>query len=393
MQEQLDQRRKAAERVTLIGSVVDAVLGLLKIVIGIFANSAALIADGLHSLSDLLTDFMVIVVLRLSHQAPDRNHPWGHGRYETVGTVMLGIVLIAVGGLMAYESIQRLFADTRPPLPAWPALVAAAASILGKEWIFRYTLRIGKALKSDLIIANAWHSRTDALSSIVVLIAVGGSMLGVWWLDALAAVLVALLVGKIGWDLVARSVTELVDTALPESRVKELRQTILAVEGVESVHSFKSRAMGNQSLLEMHLQVKPQLSAAEGHYIGDVAVLKLKERFDDIGHVIVHIDTYDDQIYPEDSLPAMPPRAEIVHHIDAVLSSILGEHPEYELMLYYHPEYIDIDIKASPELYRLLHIQDIVPNDFELRLTEQLDSQHWFRQLKVWFPAVQSVYQ
>lgn len=387
MQEQLDQRRKAAERVTLIGSVIDAVLGTLKIIIGIFANSAALVADGLHSLSDLLTDFMVIAVLRLSHQAPDRNHPWGHARFETVGTVVLGLILIAVGGLMAYESILRLFAETRPPLPTWPALVAAAASILGKEWIFQYTLRIGKALKSDLIIANAWHSRSDALSSVVVLVAVAGAMLGVWWLDGLAAILVALLVGKIGWDLVARSVEELVDTALPESKVKELRETIMSVNGIDSVHSFKSRAMGSQSMLEMHLQVAPHLSAAEAHYIGDVAVLRLKDRFDDIGHVIFHIDTYDDQVYPDENCLTMPPRAEITQHVDAVIGRELGECPEYELTLYYHPEYIDIDIKASSELLNLLQLNGLSPTDFESRLTEQLDNQFWFRRLNLWLPA------
>ncbi|WP_432698619.1 cation diffusion facilitator family transporter [Marinobacterium sp. YM272] len=387
MQEQLDQRRKAAEKVTLIGSVLDLALGIIKIVIGIFSNSAALVADGLHSLSDLFTDVMVIIVLRLSHQAPDRNHPWGHGRFETIGTVVLGVILALVGVLIAYDSIMRLFADTQPPTPAWPALIAAAISIAGKEWIFRYTLKVGKALKSDLIIANAWHSRSDALSSIVVLVAVAGSMLGIWWLDGLAAVLVALMIGKIGWELIARSVSELVDTALPEERVKELRETILSVEGVESVHSFKSRQMGSQSQLEMHLQVQPHLSAAEGHYIGDVAVLKLKERFDHIGHVIFHIDTYDDQVYPEDSLPVMPPRAEIEHHLDAAISRITGDNPDYELILYYHPEYIDLDLRASPELQTLLSKCEIRATDLEKQLDEQLASLHWFRNLKVWLPA------
>ncbi|MGB2130571.1 MAG: cation diffusion facilitator family transporter, partial [Marinobacterium sp.] len=276
MQEQLDRRRKAAEKVTLIGAVLDGVLGMLKIVIGFLANSSALIADGLHSLSDLLTDFMVIVVLRLSHRGPDDNHPWGHARFETVGTVILGALLMGVGIAMAYDSLQLLFSDQLPAVPTWPALLAAGLSILGKEWIFRYTLKVGQELESDLIIANAWHSRSDALSSIVVLLAVAGAMAGWWWLDALAAVLVALLVGKIGWDLIARSITELVDTALPEKKVNKLREQVLAVDGVVNVHSFKSRRMGNKSLLEMHLQVAPHLSAAEGHFIGDNVVCQLQ---------------------------------------------------------------------------------------------------------------------
>ncbi len=387
MQEQLDQRRKAAEKVTLIGSVLDLLLGIIKIIVGLLASSAALVADGIHSLSDLFTDVMVIVVLRLSHQAPDRDHPWGHGRFETIGTVILGVILAAVGVLIAYDSIMRLLSDTVHSIPTWPALVAAAISIVGKEWIFRYTLKIGKALKSDLIIANAWHSRSDALSSIVVLVALAGTMMGVWWLDGLAAVLVALLIGKIGWDLVARSVTELVDTALPEERVKELRETILSVEGIQSVHSFKSRQMGSESQLEMHLQVAPHLSAAEGHYIGDVAVLKLKERFDHIGHVIFHIDTYDDQGYPFEALPVMPPRAEIEHHLDAAISRITGENPEYELILYYHPEYIDLELRASADLSEILRRTEIEAQSLEQQLKEQLTNQTWFRELRIWLPA------
>lgn len=386
MQEQLDQRRRAAERVTIIGAVLDTVLGVLKILIGVIANSSALIADGIHSLSDLLTDFMVVAVLRLSHRAPDDNHPWGHGRFETVGTVALGVVLVAVGGAMAYDSVSLLFAAEHPALPTWPALIAAAVSILGKEWIFRYTLKIGKQLQSDLIIANAWHSRTDALSSIVVLLAVAGAMAGVWWLDALAAVLVALLVGKIGWDLVAKSVTELVDTALPEERVAELREQVLTVDGVVNVHSFKSRLMGNQSLLEMHLQVAPHLSAAEGHYIGDNVVCQLQNRFDNIGHVIFHIDTYDDEKYDDAFCPVMPSRSEISQHLDATISRILGDNPDYELILYYHPEYIDLDIKASQQIHQLLQHTGLSARELEEQLREQLSLLNWFRELNLWLP-------
>ncbi|MBV0931985.1 cation diffusion facilitator family transporter [Marinobacterium weihaiense] len=387
MQEQLDQRRKAAERVTIIGGALDGVLGLLKILVGVVANSSALIADGIHSLSDLFTDLMVIIVLRLSHQAPDENHPWGHARFETIGTVALGVILVAVGGAMAYESVSLLFAEAPPALPGWPALVVAAISILSKEWIFRYTLNVGRKLQSDLIIANAWHSRTDALSSIVVLVAVGGAMAGIWWLDALAAVLVALLVGKIGWELVAKSVTELVDTALPEERVSELRDQVLSVEGVVNVHSFKSRLMGNQSLLEMHLQVAPHLSAAEGHYIGDNVVCRLQSRFDNIGHVIFHIDTYDDEeMHPETFCPVMPGRREVSQHLDAAMTRILGDNPDYELILYYHPEYIDLDIKASAQIHQLLEQTGLSADALQQSLREQLASLNWFRYLNLWLP-------
>lgn len=387
MQEQLDSRRKAAEKVTIIGAAVDAVLGILKILAGILANSAALIADGVHSLSDLFTDVMVVVVLRLSHQAPDENHPWGHARFETVGTVALGVILVGVAGAMAYDSLQLLFNERPASLPSWPALVVAALSILGKEWIFRYTLKVGKQLESDLIVANAWHSRSDALSSIVVLVAVAGAMAGIWWLDALAAVLVALLVGKIGWDLVARSIAELVDTSLPEEKVARLRDQILNVDGVINVHSFKSRRMGRKSLLEMHLQVAPHLSAAEGHFIGDNVVCQLQRHFDDISHVIFHIDTYDDEALQDEGIcPVMPTRPEVCRQLDAIIHRILGENPDYELVLYYHPEYIDLDIKASAQFHPLMQSAGLTARDLQARLREQLAEVSWSRHLHLWLP-------
>lgn len=387
MQEQLDERRKAAEKVTLIGSVVDLLLGVAKIVVGFFANSAALIADGVHSLSDLATDFLVIVVLRISHQAPDKNHPYGHGRFETVGTVALGVILIAVGATLAFELASKLFEGPAEALPTWPALFVAGLSIISKEWIFRYSLKIGKELKSDLLIANAWHSRTDALSSVVVFVALIGAMLGVWWLDAVAAIAVAALIGKIGWDLVIKSLTELVDTALPEERVKELRAAVMEVEGIISVHGFKTRAMGNQAILEMHLQVASNLSASEGHYLGDQVVCVLQSRFDDIGHVIFHIDTYDDQPFHDQSCPIMPTRAEIRTLVDQALGNLTDQPKPYEMSLYYRPNSVDVELKLSQELSAQLDDQSISHEQLYQSLNEGLTKTGWFRNLKVWHPA------
>jgi len=389
MQEQLDQRRKAAERVTLIGSVVDLLLGLSKIIVGFIANSSALIVDGVHSLSDLATDFMVILVLRISHQEPDKNHPWGHGRFETVGTVALGVILIAVGATLAYEMLVRAFNTTEIVVPTWPALVVAALSVVSKEAIFRYSLKIGKELKSDLLIANAWHSRTDALSSIIVFVALIGAMLGVWWLDALAAVLVALFIGKIGWGLVTSSITELVDTALPPERVKELRETVLEVEGILSAHDFKSRTMGNQVLLEMHLQVAPHLSASEGHYVGDLAVYALQNRFDDLSHIIFHIDTYDDQPFHDQPMPVMPSRKEIKVLIYQQMDQLIGSHDNFQLTLYYDPSYVDIELKLQAEFMAELDKAALSLPAFRTQLEQELGRTGWFRNLTIWLPEPQ----
>lgn len=390
MQAQLDEKRKVAERVTLIGSVIDLILGGIKIVIGTLANSAALVADGVHSLSDLATDFLVIIVLRLSHQAPDKEHPWGHGRYETVATVVLGAILIIVGLGMVYEILMQLLENPNRIPPEWPALVVAAISIIGKEWIFRWSLKIGKELKSDLLIANAWHSRSDALSSVIVLIAVAGAMLGIWWLDAIAAIAVGVLIGKIGWELVAKSVVELVDTALPKERIAEFKNVIKEIDGVVSVHDFKSRGMGNQAILEMHLQVKPYLSASESHYIGDSAVQALQANFDDIGHVIFHIDTFDDRPYDENLCTIMPDRRKIKNIVHEQATKIFDtpiDIQDIDLMLFYHPEYVDIEIRLSPNITALNKKLAFNQRDIERKFESELTQNSWCREVKVWWAS------
>lgn len=373
MSRELSQQQ-AAERVTLIGAILDFVLGIAKIVVGILSHSSALVVDGIHSLSDLVTDGMVVVVLRISHQEPDEDHPWGHGRFETVGTVVLGCALIAVAGAMAYESIKLLFTDTQPLTPEWPALVIAALSIASKEWIFHYTMRVGKAIKSDLVIANAWHSRTDALSSIVVLIGVAGAMMGVWWLDALAALVVSVIVGKIGWEMTWDSIKELVDTALPEESIAAYHDVVMQVEGILNVHSFKSRKMAGQSQLEMHIQVSPTLSASEGHYIGDTAICRLQEAFEDVGHVIFHIDTYDDET--EQVCKTLPLRGEVEREINAGLSQIAPDLAAPLRLVLHYNDGIDAELFfASDSL-----LNPTLANE----LKAAMDHPAWLENVSIW---------
>jgi len=375
-----EQKQQQAQRVTLVGAIIDTILGLLKIFIGLVAHSSALVADGIHSLSDLLTDFLVVAVLKYSHQAPDQDHPWGHARFETIGTVLLGCILIAVAGAMAYESVLILLTSEQVLLPEWPALVVAAISIGAKEWIFHYTLAVGKRIKSDLIIANAWHSRTDALSSVVVFVGVAGAMSGYVWLDAMAAVIVAFVVAKIGWELTWKSIKELVDTALPEEQVLQYTNEIMQVEGVLSVHSFKSRNMGSQSLLEMHLQVAPHLSASEGHYIGDASVYRLKGKFDDIGHVIFHIDTYDDE--EEDNYcKTLPMRTEVSGLLWQSLEELGVPDPDINrLTLHYRSDAIEIDLMLlNSEVNKQLNLVEL-----EQQLSKSLSEFSWFKGIHLW---------
>ena len=369
-------QQKVAERVTLIGAVVDGLLGLLKVLVGLLSHSSALIADGIHSLSDLLTDVLVVVVIRISGKEADQEHPWGHGRFETVGTVVLGSVLLAVAGAMAYENVIKLFQGAPALTPQWPALIAAAVSIGAKEWIYQYTRAIGEKLRSDLLIANAWHSRTDALSSVVVLVGVAGAMLGVWWLDAVAALAVSLMVAKIGWSLTWDSVKELVDTALPEERITALKGVILDVEGVLDVHSFKSRKMAGRGILEMHLQVEPGVSASEGHYIGDSVVCCLLNKFDDIAHIIFHIDTYNDET--DNYCKTLPMRPEVSDILSTALVEIHSDLTDWSQLTLHYSDKIEIELFYTS-------LPGISAPELEHQLQQSLTtSAPWCGRIQVW---------
>jgi len=297
----------AAQKVTLIGMFVDIILGAIKLLVGSFSNSHALVADGIHSLSDAATDVFVIIITRVSQHSPDANHPYGHARFETMGTLLLGSSLIAIGLLLAYNYIDIIFTDETTLTPSWPALLVALISILSKEWIFRYTKKAGEQLRSNLLIANAWHSRTDAFSSVIVLVGVTGSMAGIHWLDSVAAVFIAFIVLKVGGQLVWDSSKELVDTGLEPEQVAALRTTLRTIEGILDVHDLRTRRMGQDVLLDVHLQVNPAISVSEGHQIGEWATRELLKHHTFISDVIYHIDAENDHDHKLQSSNALLP--------------------------------------------------------------------------------------
>jgi cation diffusion facilitator family transporter len=289
------QRYSDARRVTLIGSAFDLVLGVVKIVIGVTGHSQALIADGVHSLSDLATDFMVLFAMKHGSRAADGNHPYGHERIETAMTVGLGIVLILVALGIAYDAIVRLFEPERLLHPGALALSIAVISIITKEAIYHYTVHYARKFNSRLLRANAWHSRSDAISSVIVAVGVIGSMAGLSYLDAIAAVGVALMISKIGWDLAWSSLQELVDTGLERKQIDTIRGLILATDGVRALHSLRTRRMGGNALADVHIQVEPKLSVSEGHHIAESVRRRLLEASDDVNDVTVHIDPENDE--------------------------------------------------------------------------------------------------
>jgi cation diffusion facilitator family transporter len=310
----LDTRYQEIRKVTLVGAVVDLVLGVAKIIVGVIASSQALIADGIHSLSDLATDFLVLFAAKHAHREADDEHPYGHGRIETVATVVLGVSLVAVAVGISYDAIRRLMAPELLLHPGWLALLVALISVLSKELIYQYTVRAARRLRSKMLRANAWHSRTDAISSIIVVIGVIVTMLGYPTFDALAAVAVALMVAKIGWDLLWKSLQELIDTALDPERVEAIRETIMAVDGVRTCHMLRTRHSGSDALVDVHILVDPALSVSEGHQIGEAVRWRLIKTIDDVSDVTVHIDPEDDE--QASSCAGLPLRDEVLRRLE-----------------------------------------------------------------------------
>ena len=294
---------KLKARASYVGAAVNVFQTLLKISFGILGQSAALIADGIHSLSDLLSDLLVIIAVRLGSREADHDHPYGHRRFETIATVILGVSLIAIGGAITWSVMNRMAHPDHLPVPNELGMSVAALSILVNEWLYQYTKRIAKKTRSKLLMANAWHQRSDAISSIVVLFGIGAVILGYPLADAIAAIVVALMVAKIGLGLVLESIKELVDTSLPPKLISEIRKTIMAIDGVEGIHLLRTRQMGEDALIDAHIVVDPRITVSEGHSIGDTVRDELISRFDDVMDVLVHVDPEDDEALFESGKP------------------------------------------------------------------------------------------
>jgi len=368
----LSQERKAASRVTFIGMVLDGVLGLIKVIAGTLFHSQALVVDGIHSFTDVASDLVVLGVMRVSRQAPDQDHPYGHQRIETMGTMVLGSILIAVGAALAWDNTLRLLDGGTVNIPEWPVLVAAVISVASKEWIYRYTRRVGIAIRSDLIIANAWHSRTDALSSVVVLFSTIGAMLGYLWLDIFAAVVISGIIIHIGWRFTWDSVKELVDTGLSPEDTEALINIASKTDGVRNVHELRSRRMGHDILLDVHLVVSPEISVSEGHQIGMQVVKAMRDSLDNILDINFHIDAENDEIHPQTS-EQLPARAEIrealQQHIDNLPSNNW-------LRLHY------LRNRVHMELFMEIPESEALPDAH--RISEELARYAWFGSLRIW---------
>lgn len=289
-------RERRIYRITLAGSVLNFFLLIFKFLAGILGNSGALIADAVHSLSDFLTDIIVVLFVRQSNKPEDRNHAFGHGKYETLATAIIGLLLVAVGIGIGVESCKSVYSFLRGGVlerPGYWALVVALFSVLTKELLYRYTARCGKQVGSQAVIANAWHHRSDAFSSVGTAVGVGGSiLLGESWrvLDPLAAVIVSIFIVKVGIQLFLPCVDELLERSLPESVEDEIEQAVCSIAGVSDVHHLRTRRVGSRYAIEMHVRMNGSLTLFEVHRKTVEAETKIRSLFGEETYINIHVE-------------------------------------------------------------------------------------------------------
>lgn len=308
-------KKTATQRVTLVGAAVNALLAIAQLVGGLVTGSQALIADGFHTLSDLVSDFVVLFAAQHAHKEADDEHPYGHGRIETVATVVLGLLLSGVAVGIFMRAWERLFSEEVLVAPEYWALLFAALAILAKESLFHYTMRTAKRVKSKLLEANAWHHRSDVISSVVVFLGIGGAQLGFPWLDSVAALVVAVMILYMAGRMMLDSTLELVDTGMEPEKAEEVQQFMAGLPGVVSVHMLRTRLMGGKIFADAHIQVQSHISVSEGHRVAENVMQQLKSRFPEMSDVTMHIDPEDDEVARPSA--GLPLRGEILEQLSA----------------------------------------------------------------------------
>ena len=289
-------REKEIYKVTLVGSAVNVVLTAFKFAAGILGHSAAMLADAVHSLSDFLTDLVVLVFVRISGKPADKEHDYGHGKFETLATALIGVALLVVAGGIIFRSSGTLVAWYRGagvPKPGMLALWAAIISILFKELTFQYTVRKGRKLKSPVVEATAWHHRSDALSSIGALVGIGGAiLLGDRWtvLDPLASLIVGFFIVRVAWKLLKNCIGDLMEASLPDEVEKEILQIVTSFPDVQDPHNLRTRRIGSHYAIEFHIRMDGNLPLVQAHERSHFIEQALKERFGPETHVVVHVE-------------------------------------------------------------------------------------------------------
>ncbi|MBI3581557.1 MAG: cation transporter [Nitrospinae bacterium] len=340
---------KLGYRATTVSAISDVALAAGKFVAGTLGNSSALIADALHSVSDLATDFISYVSIKVAHTEPDAEHPYGHGMAETIGTAGIGLIVSVIGmGIMWEEQKHFLSPSSEIAAPTMLALAAALASIVVKEILFFYTLAVGKKIGSESVIANAWHHRSDALSSLAAAVGIIGALMGYRAMDPIAAIIVGLLILHMGWKILWEAVQNLMERGLSEEKLRETTKMISSVPGVIHYHDVRTRKAGRDIFVDAHIQVQPRLSASEAHNIAESVRRELKQRSENIADAMIHIDVEDDgegRLYRDK-------RAEVEGLVNRVLEANPGLGLASPVVIHYslHQAAAEISLEPSADL-------------------------------------------
>ena len=335
-------RLQVTRKITLVGAVVNACLALAQVVGGFFTHSQALIADGIHTLSDLASDFIVLVAAHEADRDADRQHPYGHGRIETLATGLLGIGLIAVGIGIGWDAANRLLDPERLLHPTPLALFFAALAVLSKEGLYQYTRRVARKIRSTMLEANAWHHRSDAISSLLVIAGIGLSLMGFRGFDAWAAIGVALFIVYLGGQLLWQSGQELIDASLDDEVLKRTEEVIQSVDGVVSMHLLRTRKSGGNAFADVHIQVPSRISVSEGHQIAEAVRKAIVDKVDEITDVTIHTDPEDDAATKPNS--HLPLRDEVVGQLRRKWLSLPLYDDIVNINLHYLDGRIDVDV-------------------------------------------------
>lgn len=289
-------RQKETYRVTIAGSIINILLLAFKFTAGILGHSAAMIADAIHSLTDFVTDAIVLIFVRLGSKPTDHDHDYGHGKYETLASAIIGVSLLVVGMMICYSGVTKTYhAMCGEPLqqPGFIALAAAVASVVLKEWAYRFTVRVGRRCHSEAVVANAWHHRSDALSSVGTTVGIGGAIiLGEKWavLDPLTAIVVSFFIMKAAWSVLSKAVDELTDGSLPKETEDEIESIVNEDKDVSVVHNLCTRRIGNRVAIEMHVRMPGETSLYVAHHHATEIEQRLKQRFGADTHISIHLE-------------------------------------------------------------------------------------------------------
>jgi cation diffusion facilitator family transporter len=316
------QRYALSNRCTWTSVFVNIALTITQVAAGIFSHSQSLIADGVHSLSDLVSDFLVLIASYHSKTPADDDHPYGHGRIETAASLVLGAILVLTGvGIMYSAAIKLENIGNLPPVTSL-ALWTAGLALIAKEGLFRYMLKVGEQLRSPLLIANAWHARSDAASSLVVAIGIAANMMGFIYADAVAAIVVGFMIVRMGFVFAWEAFQELIDAGLSFEEVASIRQTLMDTQGVQNVHDLRTRKMAHRVLVDAHILVDSKISVSEGHSIAERARKRVIDSHESVNDVLVHVDNEDDAGYGEDVPMVSPSREELLVALAKVLDGL-----------------------------------------------------------------------